>query len=103
MSLRIDHLCLHLPPRCAAWRPLIARRLAGELADLAPGQPLATGRLDLDRLDLGRLTLPAEAGPEELARLIADRLRDCLARELARADSGRPPTADPDPHPGGRP
>lgn len=98
MSLRIDHLCLHLPPRCAAWRPLIARRLARELADLAPGQPR-----DLARLDLGRLTLPAEAGPEELARLIADRLRDCLARELTWTDSGRPPTADLDPHPGGRP
>ncbi len=98
MSLRIDHLCLHLPPRCAGWRPLIERRLERELADLAPRQSLA-----MARLDLGRLALPAQAGPDELARLIAERLRECLARQLAMPDDGLASAPDPATHSRGLP
>lgn len=108
MSLRIDHLCLHLPPRCAAWRPLIERRLAREFADWGPRQSLDIARLDIARLDiarldLGRLTLPVEAGPDELARLIAERLRDCLARQGVGHQAGAASGSDLESHAGGRP
>lgn len=113
MSLRIDHLCLHLPPRCAAWRPLIERRLAREFADWEPRQSLDTARLDtirldtarldIARLDLGRLTLPVEAGPDELARLIAERLRECLASQGVGYQNEAASGSDLEFHAGGRP
>lgn len=74
--IHIERLRLQLPARCAPWAGEIGRWVAQDLAraDLAGPENRA-------RLDVPPVSVPADAGPREVARLVAGSIRESLGGE----------------------